>query len=72
MAYRDDVERLNAYTKDELIGMYLQLEEYYADKSHLVDLVISDLNDMRDICLKYLDDKMKLRKENLELKREKE
>lgn len=72
MPYRDDVERLNAYTKDELIRMYLQLEEYYADKSHLVDLVISDLNDMRDICLKYLDDKMKLRKENLELKREKE
>lgn len=72
MPYKDDVERLNAYTKDELIRMYLQLEEDYADKSHLVDLVISDLNDMRDICLKYLDDKMKLRKENLELKREKE
>lgn len=69
---KEDEKRLDVHTKIELIRMYLKLEEDYADKSRLVDLVISDLNDMRDICLKYLDDKMKLRKENLELKREKE
>lgn len=68
---KEDKKRLDAHTKIELIGMYLKLEEDYADQSHLLDLVTEDLEALQKIAIKYIDERTKMRKEITELKRNK-
>lgn len=68
---KEDEKRLDAHTKIELIRMYLKLEEYYADQSHLLDLVTEELEALQEVVIKYIDERTKMRKEITELKRNK-
>lgn len=68
---KEDEKRLDAHTKIELIRMYLELEEDYADQNHLLDLVTEDLEALQEIAIKYIDERTKIRKEITELKRNK-
>ena len=64
-------KELDGYNKGEIIRMYLALKDDYVDQSHLVEALNEDIEALQEIALKYLNDKIEMRKEITELKRNK-
>lgn len=64
-------KELYGYNKGEIIRMYLALKDDYTDQSHLVEALNEDIEALQEIALKYLNDKIEMRKEITELKRNK-
>lgn len=64
-------KELDGYNKGEIIRMYLALKDDYTDQSHLVEALNEDIKALQEIALKYLNEKIEMRKEITELKRNK-
>ena len=64
----EDEKRLSQFSKIELVRMVLKMEEDYADQSFLLDSVTEDLEAMREIALKYIEERAEMRKEIKRLK----
>ena len=64
----EDVKELDGYNKGELIRMYLALKEDYASQHRLVVSLTEDIESLQEIAIKYLNEKIEMRKEIWRLK----